>query len=271
MRRILFTLLLLFSTSGLTAAYGGTSSAQADELMDVSGMSAQVDDIPLMIGMTLQQQQAQLQMPDWQLQTLSDALEAGFDPQPMKSDIRGHLESNLDPADAEEALAWLESPLGQRATELEGRTGLPAVQQEIMQRLQSGAGEPLSEARQALIERFDEATGASEMSVEMVVGIQRGLLTAILRAAGAPAEQLDAALGQVAAARAQIQAAVEARNKATFAVVYRDLSDAEMTQYVEFAESESGRAYHQAMLQGFAKAMEAAAKRSGEAMAAADQ
>ncbi len=271
MKRLLTTCLLLLTGLGMTAAQAATSTAKAEKLMDISGMSAQIDEIPLMIGMTLQQQQAQLQMPDWQLQTLSDALQAGFDPKPMKADIRTHLESKLDAADADAALAWLESPLGQRATELEGQAGLPAVQQEVMRRLQTGGGDELSTERQALIERFDDATGASDMSVEMVMGIQRGMLTAILRAAGAPAEQLDAALGQIGAARGQIAAAVEAQNQATFAVVYRDLSDAEMREYVEFAESDSGRAYHQAMLSGFAKAMEAAATRSGEAIAAAAQ
>lgn len=271
MKRILTITMLALLGAWTLQAVAGTSRAQAEQLMDVSGMSAQIDEIPLIIGMTLQQQQAQLQMPDWQLQTLSDALESGFDPVPMKADVRGHLEANLDGGDAKAAMAWLESPLGQRATELEARADSPAVRQAIMQRLQAGEGSGVSDARQALIDRFDAATRASDMAVEMVMGVQRGLLTAILRAAGAPAEQLDMALGQIKASRPQIEAAVAAQNQVSFAVVYADLSDAEMEKYVEFAESDAGRAYHRAMFEGFARAMESAAERSGEAIAAAAQ
>ena len=269
MKRGLIILMFGLLVPWFASAQAGISTDQARQLMQLSGMSAQIDEVPLMLGMTLQQQQAQLQMPDWQLQALSDALEAGFQPEPMKNDVRGHLEDRLSAGDADAAIAWLESPLGQRVTELEGRAAEPAVQQEIMQRLQSGDAADVSDDRQGLLERFDEATRASDMSVEMVIGIQHGLVSAILQAAGAPAEQLDMALGQLEAARPQIATAVAAQNQATFGVIYRDLSDAEMADYVEFAESGAGRAYHEAMFTGFADAMESAATRSGEAMAAA--
>lgn len=259
---ILALLTALLSTQALAAA-----AQQADSLMDLSGMNAQLEGMPGMMEQVVAQQAAEGGMPDWQAQALSTALRQGFDPAQMKRDIRGHIEDNLDDGHADAALDWLQSSLGQRITALEEAADTPEVQAEMM-RIMQGGDAGVSERRQALLDRFDAATRASEMSVEMVMGIQRGLLSAVLTAAGAPAEQLDMLMGQAEAARPQIEAAVLQQNQLAFAVIYRELSDAELGKYVTFAESKAGRGYHQAMLEGFSQAMEAAAVRSGEAIAA---
>ncbi|HDP90349.1 MAG TPA: DUF2059 domain-containing protein [Thioalkalivibrio sp.] len=265
-KRILAALTFcLLAALTLGQAQAGTSSEQARQLMALSGMNEQVEAMPGLMDRVLDQQAAEGGMSDAQLQALSTALQAGFEPERMKREMREYIQARLAVGDARTALDWLNSSLGRRVTELEGAADSPEVQAEMMRILQGGeSGVP--ERRQALLDRFDAATGASEMSVEMILGIQRGMVSAALRAAGVPDEQLDMAMAQAEASRGQLQAAVTEQNRVAFGVIYRDLSDAELGKYVTFAESKAGRGYHQAMLEGFVKAIESAAERSGEAI-----
>ena len=265
--RILLALVLLM-VSGFVHAAGATAQ-QAKQLLELSGMDQQIDQIPMMIDRALAQQQAQLQMPDWQLSALSASLHAGFDPTAMKQEVLVSLAGGLSKGDAAAAIDWLESDAGRAVTEMEAQSGTPAVQQEMLRILQNGGDAGITQEQADLIGRLDSATRASEMSTEMVMALQRGMLTAVLKAAGAPDEQLNMMLQQIEAGREQIQDMVAVQNQVSFAVVYRDLPVATLTQYVEYAESSAGSAYHAAMLGAFSQAMEAAAVRSGEAMARA--
>ena len=198
--RILLALVLLM-VSGFVHAAGATAQ-QAKQLLELSGMGQQIDQIPMMIDRALAQQQAQLQMPDWQLSALSASLHAGFDPTAMKQEVLVSLAGGLSKGDAAAAIDWLESDAGRAVTEMEAQSGTPVVQQEMMRILQNGGDAGITQEQADLIGRLDSATRASEMSTEMVMALQRGMLTAVLKAAGAPDEQLNMMLQQIEAGRA---------------------------------------------------------------------
>ncbi len=164
--------------------------------------------------------------------------------------------ARLGEPEAQAAVGWLRSPLGRRATELEG-----TLSSEGRSRFVRGFPEVTPPpARLALARRLEAATGVAALNAEARTAVERGVAGAaapLLLESRRPDEPgLDAWMERIEST------AFEAVTGILFA--YRELEDAALEEMVRFREGPAGRwtseVYRDALL---------GAIRAGEARAAA--
>ncbi|PYB40161.1 hypothetical protein C0052_03120, partial [Pseudomonas aeruginosa] len=107
-----------------------------------------------------------------------------------------------------------------------------------------------SEPRRALVKRLAQVLPAREAGAEVslaLAGVAADSLSQMLP--GLPGLLGGGQTGQLLEGQRQrLVQQIGADLENTLLYVYRDLSDAELTQYVNFAESPAGRSYYQAAL-----------------------
>ncbi len=143
------------------------------------------------------------------------------------------------------ALAFFQSTLGRKvvaAEVLAGRREQLARYENGLPRIEAGSN------RQLLIRHLAQALPAAEAGAEVSLAL-----------AGVAADSLSQmipgllgdgqAQGLLDSQRERLQQQVESDLDNTLLYVYRDLSDAELEEFVQFAESEDGQRYYRAALQ----------------------
>jgi hypothetical protein len=170
--------------------------------------------------------------------------------------IRLEFERRVDGAKLAKALEWYDSPLGRRITGLE----LAAL---------VSNGEPDADLdakgtslwRVALLERLDAGGAASETTVDITMAIVRSLTRAFQPVLPAVARlsssQLEAEFTQI---RTRALEQIRRACMVTMLFAYRELSDGELDQYVQFVESEAGQWHMSAMNSTLLTAIDAAAE-----------
>ena len=150
---------------------------------------------------------------------------------------------------ASRLLAWLRTPGAQRITQLELK-GAGASESEIAAYNAQPDSAP-DPQRVRLLERLEAATHASEVNVEILLAIQRGLVRGALppSAPRPPASPNEAAIRSlVAAERAQ----VFAQHRYT----YRELTNDELAAYVTITEQDDHRWFGRLMRTALVDAVE---------------
>ncbi len=153
--------------------------------------------------------------------------------------LREHL------AEPQPALEFFQSTLGRKIVSAE----VLAARRE--QLAQHASGLPRMEAgsnRQLLIRHLAQALPASEAGAEVslaLAGVAADSLSQMIPGllGGNQAQSL------LSSQRQRMIEQIEGDLDNTLLYVYRDLSDAELEQYLEFARSDDGKAYYQAALQ----------------------
>ena len=153
--------------------------------------------------------------------------------------LREHL------AEPQPALEFFQSTLGRKIVSAE----VLAARRE--QLAQHASGLPRMEAgsnRQLLIRHLAQALPASEAGAEIslaLAGVAADSLSQMIPGllGGNQAQSL------LSSQRQRMIEQIEGDLDNTLLYVYRDLSDAELEQYLEFARSDDGKAYYQAALQ----------------------
>ncbi|MEX6502000.1 DUF2059 domain-containing protein [Pseudomonas zhanjiangensis] len=163
---------------------------------------------------------------------------------PLAMDRRAQQSLRQSLADPAPALAFFQSPLGRKVVAAE----LLATRSEQLARYANGL--PRSEAdatRRLLIRHLAQALPAGEAGAEVSLAL-----------AGVAADSLsqmmpglfggDAAQTLLDSQRQRLVEQIASDLDNTLLHVYRELSDPELEQFVEFAQSSAGQAYYQAAL-----------------------
>ena len=182
------------------------------------------------------QKRYQDKLPPALYQTLVDNSNRRFAPAEVDQRALNGLRENLP--DSASPLNFFESPLGRKvvAAEVLASNGLPR--------------QTASEPRRALVKRLAQVLPAREAGAEVslaLAGVAADSLSQMLP--GLPGLLGGGQTGQLLEGQRQrLVQQIGADLENTLLYVYRDLSDAELTQYVNFAESPAGRSYYQAAL-----------------------
>jgi hypothetical protein len=267
MLRVLKTLcavsLLLYSGICI-AGEGKTDQELVRTLMQKSGLNKQIEQIPLMMqaGMAqAEQNEPSRKLTQKEMDDLNSMVAEAFDAKAVNASVQQHIRANLAKNDILAALAWLSSPLGEKITRLEEDASTPAAYTEMQ-----AMADTLTKttARAAQLRKLDRAVKATESGVRVALNIQMSLLTAM--SSVLPKDKRPSAeeiKGQVNKNSEQVQSMVEQDTLLSFLYAYRTLTDAEVDQYIAFAESKSGRNYHAAMSKGVSDAMVKASRTLG--------
>lgn len=151
----------------------------------------------------------------------------------------------IDEEQMADAGTWFGSAIGRRVAELESRAGrAPDAAQELARFVARLRREPPRPERVALVQRLDAAGRATETSVEASLSLLRSMALAAapyvpVGHGGAPGE----VEGLIQRVREQALSQTRQMSWIMMLFVYRQLSEPELTRYVEFAESGAGQWY----------------------------
>ena len=188
-------------------------------------------------------------------QTLVDNSNRRFAPQAMDQRALTSLRQALP--DPLPAIRFFDTPLGRAVVQREVQATAPA---ELSRHANGLPQMNAAAARRALVQRLGKALPAREAGAEVslaLAGVAADSLSqmlpglpGMLLGAGAPQELLS---GQ----RERLMQQIDGQLENTLLYVYRDLSDAQLTEYAAFAESVEGQVYYRAALQAIKAALQA--------------
>lgn len=232
MRALLACVLLSFSLVSFADTYG--------ELYETAGWTDQRANFN--DALIAAQQRYESSLPPAVFQALVNNSNQRFAAQAIDQRAKQALRDNLP--DPQPALAFFQSDLGRKIVSAE----VLASRREQLTRHANGL--PRIEAgsnRQLLIRHLAQAIPASEAGAEVsmaLAGVAADSLSQMMPGilGGGPAQSL------LNTQRARLVQQMEGDVDNTLLYVYRDLSDAELEEYVDFAQSSEGEAYYQAAL-----------------------
>lgn len=244
------------------AAHAATApgATKANRLMEASGMAQSIRQIQP--TMTSSFDQPQDDLPDNVRIALRQAASLGFLPDPMIEKVRTRLGTLLTGRHLDNTLAWLESPVGRRITELENAAGEPAAASQIESYAKELEKHAPSKHRTDLIKQLMAATGSTEFSATMLESAF--LATALGINAALPVQQrspVDAVRKRIASVLPKMQKDNERELAISMHYTYHTLSDRELESYLKFLKSASGTVYTKDALVAVREAMNEAMAR----------
>jgi Uncharacterized protein conserved in bacteria (DUF2059) len=210
-----------------------------DTLLERSGLGVQLESLSAVVRVQFQPAGRRLSGQD--RLTIDRIVSERFAANALYARIRREFAQNLDAAKLTTALAWYNSPLGNRIIGLELAALVYNGGSEAVADLESNRPLP---RRLALIQRLDAGGGTSETTLDMTVAIVRSLTRAFQHSLPAVARLSPAQLDEELT-RARNRTLEQFRDACLVSMIfaYRTLSDHELDQYVQFVESEAGQWY----------------------------
>jgi hypothetical protein len=236
------------------------------ELYEKSGMEALVNQIARLYLSGLARHQAKL--PPRLFNAMQQAGRDAFEGTKMRKKVLQVMKNRFDPEMAQEVLAWLLSPLGEKITALENLQFSPKTLQEVQAFGKQFQSNPPPQSRLELVRRLDAATAASEKNAEVAWMILSQTATAmdeaISKEKGMGVEEMRRELDL---RRPQLEESARKSTEISLMYIYRTLTDKELERYVSFSESETGSAYHKMAFKALMAALSDAAEENGRAIA----
>ncbi len=129
-------ILLLFLFSPLVQ--GEASDAEIDRLLDLSGLTDQVDQFPAMVkeGMKQARQQG-TPISDSALRTILSRADDTIVASEILDEIRSAVKKSLGKQDIQRLLRWYESDLGREITAIETKASTPEAYNEMIRQAES--------------------------------------------------------------------------------------------------------------------------------------
>lgn len=237
-----------------------------DEMLELAGLRAQLPGLIRDAVTHLVHSRADLS--ERERTTARTVAERAFDPARVYALLRDEYGRHSAPESRPAAAAWFRSPVGRRVVglALEGaRKADPATLPAFTAALER---RPPSPGRLELTERLDWVTGSSGLSADLVLAIQGGLARGLARSV--PPEhrlrpgQIDA---DVQERRPRVLTAIREPMRVRLLYIYRDLTDEDLRQYIEFAGSPAARAHNRALHHALAHAFRLTAERASTDLA----
>jgi len=168
-------------------------------------------------------------------QAFRQAVERALAEDKINNLLAGELKRSYDPAQFARFIELLRKPVNEKMTQLEAQAPQPEAVKQYMEGLKA---KPPSQERRDLIQRVDLASGVSEWAADMSVVSVRSVAEGALEASGKSSKE---ALAKIDREMAQLRRQMQAQVHGLLFYTYRDASDAELKQYAELLETETGR------------------------------
>jgi hypothetical protein len=231
--RALLGSLVLGLTVGLPAQADTT-----EELYQTTGMHQHQDHFQF--ALKAAQQRYSRQLPANLYETLVQQSNQRFEPKGMRDRAIARLAVDLDEADQREIVKFYRSELGRQVVGAETRATSPAS----IVAMQRGLPQhELSDARRQLIEQLSDLLPALDLGVEVSLSLASLAAQSANSFFGGLMQIPDSA---VANQRERLRQEMRPNLPDTLAHVYRDLSDEQLKQLIQWSKSETGREYYEA-------------------------
>jgi hypothetical protein len=218
------------------------------ELYVKSGLQKQIEQVPLVLQATLEQasqeDHATRTLPTNVISAIKASAQKAFAPAILKEAVVLAFKEKLAAQEIKEVLDWLDSPTGKKCTQSEEAASTPQAETDLRQYAAQMQNSPPTQQRVDLVRKLDSAMKVSENHVDLAINARVVVFMAIM--AALPLEQqrsVDDISREVEKHRPQIEATVRSRLLIYLLYTYKDLTDAEIQQYIEFATSPVGSKY----------------------------
>ncbi|MFT5124798.1 MAG: hypothetical protein ACI9TH_001721 [Kiritimatiellia bacterium] len=247
-------LLILFSLlAGRLQADGSPRAQLVNEIIEASGLQVQVEQVTQLVRMGFEQSGAAEVWPASMLAQYQGSMNRAYDHERMLAEISVHIQTNMITPDIDEVMAWLKSPLGKKISRLEAATDADAVVNKMAIELKTLMQDT---DRVARMEALDEAMTASQHQITIARNTQIAILAAKLALVHPDNRPKNEVIQeQFNHQMERLAPLIRQTTVQSFVYTYRELNPAEIEDYIDFAKSRVGRAYHQAMLEGIDEAL----------------
>jgi hypothetical protein len=172
----------------------------------------------------------------------------------LEKTVIAEMQSQLQPAEAQEILAWFNSPLGRNFTALVIAAGQPEEQAKLQRFAQAIQNHPPPEDRLALMESLQDCQQLTEGSTQLLLNMNAASAIALLED---PLDEnaLRSARASLEAERPRLNSEVGALMLVLLTYSYRDVSNEDVQKYVAFCSSPAGTSYYRTMVSAFDEAL----------------
>lgn len=234
-------LVTLLSTLGSVA----WASAKVDSLLQLSGLPVQLEGLPTMVKLQVQQH------PDLagdNLKTIMLKADEQVLPSVVLAQVADELEKSLSEAQLDQLLAWYRSDLGRQIVAAEEH----GASAEAYQAISSQAETLLADRKRVQTAlHFDQLLGGTEKAMELHEYTAVAVAVA-LRSATNPGQPVDQAqvLADFETIKPQVRDNMEQNVALNFIYTYRDTDDATLARYEAFLKTPAAKAFNDATLRG---------------------
>ena len=212
-------------------------------LMDRSGMTKQIEQIPMMMQMgMLQAAREQGEVGQALAARMKAPIEKHFSAAVLTAGVEGRLRNQISDREADSLATWYTSELGRKISKLEVDAAGQEAYMAVMQQMDE-LTEP--SARLELMKMVDQAADLTESAITFQSGVVASIGEVFQDQMGSGVS--DEVLGaQRTRMKKQIDVArpmLEKQMLAMLSYTYRDLSDDEVHKYIEFMESPEGKKF----------------------------
>jgi hypothetical protein len=237
------------------------------EMLNLSGARRQTEQMPISVHDVFTEMK--LDVDAGTTGRIKKMIDESYHADSIYSSLFRHIRKNFDNAHITALIQWLRTPKTQKVVQLEIEAGTPAARYQISRLAAQLRSNPPSESRMSLIRRLDNASGSSEFMVDLTVSTFRTLMEVYNRT-----RQEDEQIPQVQITKAienmrkQLPVLSKTATSVIFLYTYRSLRDAELSEYIDFYASQSGKWYWKVVTGGLSEALKSSAARMAKMMAA---
>jgi len=231
-----------------------------DELVTVSGLRKQIDQIPDKVAQGARHSSAK---PRDQavVAEVEKIMAEAFKPDRFHQRVRDALKKDFDRKRVEGLLKTLNTPLMKKMTDLEGREVKP---EELAAFANGLAKAPLSKERLQTLQDYDSTTKGSEFATELVTGVTRAMVAGAVGGDAAKLAKFDSEFGKQ---KAKLGNAVRDATLLASAYMYRDVSDSDLAEYTRFYATDDGKWFVTTVMNALLEEFRAGAQQAGERIA----
>ena len=187
-----------------------------------------------------------------QTQTIFHTIEIAFNPEILRTRVKSTIESLLRKEDIEQILLWLNSAVGRRITELEKIATFQDLKMDMVVFKQQQIKFPPTQQRINLMQRLYTATKVADSAVMMNMIIELTLklisIDPVKKVGQAEIYQL---MKQLMKKRGIVEKEIRVNILDNLMLTFHEATDSEIENYIEFANSSVGIAYHRALLDAY--------------------
>lgn len=239
------------------AANAAIDQAEAEALLDRIGVTRQLEPIPAMLSVMLEQSQ---QQPDNKVskevaQDLAQHARRWFTVKHLRDNIVEATAATLERSDIALLDAWYGSKTGKKISRLEEDTIRQAVDGAKERERGERALARASAERRALLDELDRAVRGTELTADISVNMGTGIAYGISTALGSmPGISFTELRKLVAKELAPMRDEIARSTILSFAATYEPLSDEELGAYVKVNQTAQGKKLSEAGFRGLDKA-----------------
>jgi len=255
---------VFFFVSSLS--YADVSDESINKLLDLSGLTMQVDQFPDLIKAGMEQAKQQgTPIPDAEYSSMVNSVNESILPSEIIEGIRASLKKSINEKEVQKLLVWYESDLGKEITHAEESASTLKAYQEMMQSAQSLLANP---ERVEFANRLDVLLGVTDMTMGIQehtgIAVYSAIMTAMQPDIPLNTEPFKA---QMDAESAQTRAVVKQMVTISFVYSYKNIGTENLKKYEAFLNDVTTMKFNKTIMDSMNRGIESSVSKWADVLA----